>query len=318
MALAHKKREMNMTKHAIDVVKVIQQISKQLQSAYKDSILCQQYAWWILEAITKKTKTTLISQETIIIAPTQQKTIEEWLAKLINEKMPIQYLIGFVPFNSVKILVKPPILIPRPETEEWCLKLIKQLHTLENKKLTILDLCAGSGCIALALAKNFPQAIIYASDLSQEAITLIKQNIAHNKISNIIPLHSDLFTAIPLKMQFDLIVANPPYVSLSAWKQLDDSVASWEDPNALIAGDDGLTILRKIIKQAPIFIKPNNEMKEKSIPQLIMEIGDQQREDAITLLKNADYNNILVQKDLEQKDRTVSGRIDNVATSFTQ
>jgi len=300
-----------------DVIAATRQISKQLQTIYADPILCQQYAWWILEAITKKNKAELIAQKTIMLSPAQQKTINQWLDKLINEKMPIQYLIGFVPFNGVTILVEPPVLIPRPETEEWCLNLIKQLNLLENKQLTILDLCAGSGCIALALAKALPQATIYAGDLSQEAIDLIKRNIIHNKVSNITELHSDLFAAIPLGMSFDLIVSNPPYVSKDEWKELDPSVTIWEDPSALIANNDGLTVIKKIIKQAPSFIKSNSEMKQKNIPQLILEIGHQQGQAVIQLMKQMGYNNILVSKDLEQKDRTVSGRVDNVAHTTT-
>lgn len=308
---------MDFMKNPTDVIASTRQISKQLESIYQDPTLCQQYAWWVLEAITKKSKTELIAQETIMLSPEQQETIKQWVDKLINKKMPIQYLIGSVPFNGVKVLVEPPVLIPRPETEEWCLNLIKQLNLLENKQITILDLCAGSGCIALALAKKFPQVTIYASDLSQKAIALIKRNIIYNKISNITPLHSDLFAAIPLAMKFDLIVSNPPYVSLHEWKQLDESVTIWEDSSALIAGDDGLAIIEKIISQTPEFIKPNSEIKQKNIPQLIIEIGHQQGQAVMKLMEQAGYNNILIHKDLEQKDRTVSGRVDNVATTTT-
>jgi len=267
--------------------------------------------------LPKKNKTELIAQETIMLSPKQQNTVDQWVDKLVNEKMPIQYLIGSVPFNGVKILLEPPVLIPRPETEEWCLKLIKQLILLENKQITILDLCAGSGCIALALAKELPQATIYASDLSQQAVTLIKRNITHNKISNVTALHADLFVSIPLEMKFDLIVSNPPYVSLHEWKQLDESVTIWEDSSALIADHDGLAIIEKIIIQAPEFIKPNSEIKQKNIAQIMIEIGHQQGQVVIKLMEQAGYNNILVQKDLEQKDRTVSGRVDNVATTTT-
>jgi len=304
-------------KKTIDVIALTRQISKQLQSVYPDSILCQQYSWWILEAIVKKNKTQLISQEIIILNPEQQNTINQWIDKLVNEKIPIQYLIGSVPFNGVEILVEPPVLIPRPETEEWCLKLIKQLILLENKQITILDLCAGSGCISLALAKALPQATIYASDLSQQVIALIKRNVVHNKILNVTTLHSDLFVSIPLEIQFDLIVSNPPYISLHEWEQLDKSVTVWEDSSALIADHDGLAIIEKIIIQAPQFIKPNNEIRQKNIAQIIIEIGYQQGQAVIQLMEQAGYNNILVHKDLAQKDRMLSGRIDNVAITTT-
>jgi len=304
-------------KKTVDVIALTRQISKQLQSVYSDPTLCKQYAWWTLEAIIKKNKAQLISQGTIALSAEQQKIINQWVDKLVNEKMPIQYLIGSVPFNGVEILVESPVLIPRPETEEWCLKLTKQLILLENKDISILDLCAGSGCIALALAKELPEATIYASDLSQQAIALIKRNIAHNKILNVTVLHSDLFVLMPLGMRFDLIVSNPPYVSLREWKQLDKSVTVWEDSCALIADHDGLAIIEKIIIQAPQFIKPNREIRERNIAQVIIEIGDQQGQAVMQLMEKAGYNNILVHKDLEEKDRTVSGRIDNVATTTT-
>ncbi len=308
---------MDFMKKAIDVIVLIQQISKQLQLVYSDPTLCQQYAWWILEAIIKKNKAQLIAQEIIIFSPEEQNTINQWVDKLVNKKIPIQYLIGSVPFNAVEILVESPVLIPRPETEEWCLKLIKQLILLKNKRITILDLCAGSGCIALALAKELPQATIYASDLSQQAIALIKRNIAHNKILNVTTLHSDLFVSMPLDIQFDLIVSNPPYIALHEWEQLDKSVTVWEDPSALIADHDGLAIIEKIIIQAPQFIKPNSEIRERNIAQIIIEIGHQQGQAVVQLMEKSGYNNILVHKDLEQKDRTVSGRMDNVATTTT-
>jgi len=304
-------------KKTIDLIVLTRQISKQLQSVYSDPTLCQQYAWWTLEAIIKKNRAQLIAQKIIMLSQEEQNSIKQWVDKLVNEKIPIQYLIGLVPFNGVKILVESPVLIPRPETEEWCLRLIKQLILLENKDITILDLCAGSGCIALALAKELPQATIYASDLSQQAIALIKRNIVHNKVLNVTALHSDLFVSIPLGMQFDLIVSNPPYISLHEWKQLDRSVTMWEDSSALIADHDGLAIIEKIIIQAPQFIKPNSEIRQKNIAQIIVEIGHQQGQAVIQLMKRAGYNNILVHKDLEEKDRTVSGRIDNVATTIT-
>ena len=308
---------MDFMKKAIDVIVLIQQISKQLQLVYSDPTLCQQYAWWILEAIIKKNKAQLIAQEIIIFSPEEQNTINQWVDKLVNKKIPIQYLIGSVPFNAVEILVESPVLIPRPETEEWCLKLIKQLILLENKQIIILDLCTGSGCIALALAKELPQATIYASDLSQQAIALIKRNIVHNKTLNVIALHSDLFASISLKIQFDIIVSNPPYIALHEWEQLDKSVTVWEDPRALIADHDGLAIIEKIIIQTPQFIKPNSEIRERNIAQIIIEIGDQQGQAVVQLMEKSGYNNILVHKDLEQKDRTVSGRMDNVATTTT-
>jgi len=91
-------------KKTIDVIVLTRQISKQLQLVYADHTLCQQYAWWILEAIIKKNKAKLIAQKTIMLSSEQQNTINQWIDKLINEKIPIQYLICSMPFNGVEIL----------------------------------------------------------------------------------------------------------------------------------------------------------------------------------------------------------------------
>lgn len=303
--------------NTIDVTILIKEIYNQLHEAYEDPILSQQYAWWILESITKKNKTQLIAQETIMLSPVQQEEIKQWLNKLVIKHMPIQYLIGSVPFNDIEILIQPPILIPRPETEEWCLTLIDQFKQLENQKITILDLATGSGCIALALAKHLPQAQIYASDISKEALDLAQQNAEHNKLSNVMFIHSDLFISMPHGMQFDIIVSNPPYIAPEEWNQLEPSVTKWEDPQALIAQEHGFAIIKQIITTSPTFVKPNEKMKQQYIPQVVIEIGHKQGEQAISLMKTVGYNAIMVHKDLAGKDRSVSGRVDHVATTAT-
>jgi release factor glutamine methyltransferase len=132
---------------------------------------------------------------------------------------------------------------------------------------------------------------------------------------NITLLKSDLFMSIPQGTRFDIIVSNPPYIAPSEFDDLDMTVTQWEDHNALIAADDGLAIIKQIIVQAPRFIQTNTEMKQKNIPQLVIEIGYAQGTAVKELMNIAHYNDVLVHKDLEGKDRFVTGRIDNVANS---
>lgn len=289
------------------VITFIKEIEQSLQTIYPDATLCRQYAWWIIEAITQKKKADLISQNTLTLREHERTKIEQWLKKIIHEHMPLQYLLGFVPFNDVEILVEPPILIPRPETEEWCLKVIQQLKQLKNQRITILDLCAGSGCIALALAKAFPRTTVYASDISEHAIKLIRKNIRHNALSNVIPIKSDLFKNLPTCTTFDLIVSNPPYITPDEWKHLDESVTQWEDKHALVADDHGLELIKKIIDQAPYFLKFNQELQEKRIANLVLEIGYKQADAVTQLMKQAHYTNIKIDKDLEGKNRVAYG-----------
>jgi release factor glutamine methyltransferase len=293
----------------------INDIRQKLATVYDDDTLCQQYAWWILQAICEKTKTELIIQETLQLSHEQQQKIDRWLHLLITEKMPLQYVLGFVPFADLEILVEPPTLIPRPETEEWCLYIVEHLLTLDNKKIKILDIATGSGCLALAFADYLPQARIVATDISDAALELTEKNIEHNKIKNVTCIKSDLFESIPRGMLFDLIVSNPPYITENEFKNLDETVSQWEDYGALVAADGGLAFIKKIIEFAPQFIQTNDEMKDKNIPQMVIEIGYAQGAAVKELMDAAGYSDILVHKDLEGKDRFVTGRVNHVANS---
>ena len=288
----------------------INDIRHKLSVVYEDDTLCQQYAWWILQAICEKTKTELIIQETVMLTLEQQHALDRWMEYLIEDKMPLQYVLGFVPFADLEILVEPPTLIPRPETEEWSLYIIEHLLLLDNKKLKILDIATGSGCIALAFAHYLPQAMIVATDIADSALALTEKNSEHNKIRNVTIIQSDLFESIPSGMKFDLILCNPPYITASEFTHLDETVTRWEDHNALVASDNGLAIIKKIIAQAAQFIQTNDEMKRKNIPQIVIEIGYAQGAAVHELMQTAGYTDILVHKDLEGKDRFITARID--------
>lgn len=319
-------------------------IDAQLKTIYADPILCRQYSWWLLEAVTQIKKPQLLTQEIISLTPKQQKALVESVDKLVHEQMPLQYVLGSVPFNDLEIFVEPPILIPRPETEEWCINLMHQLQKLRNKKIIILDLCSGSGCIAIALAKRFTQATVIGADINPRAVMLGKKNAQHNKVRNVEFLQSDLFSSFDTlpyslklgrtlqdnsgpnrslrdwdkllkgkRQQFDLIVANPPYIAPKDWKSLEPSVKNWEDKKALIAADNGLAIIKKIIDQSYAYLKDNIEFLKKQIPQLVLEIDYYQAHSVTEYMKQAGFENIQVHKDLEKKDRVVSGSKSYVA-----
>jgi release factor glutamine methyltransferase len=298
-----------------DVTYYINYIRTKLAAAYDDPTLCQQYAWWMLQSVCDKTRTELIIQDTLMLSTEQKQQIDRWIMHLVDEHMPIQYLLGSVPFADLDILVEPPTLIPRPETEEWCLHIIEHLTLLDNATIKILDIATGSGCIAIALAYHLPRARIVATDTADTALELTEKNIEHNLIRNVTTLKSDLFASIPCGERFDMIVSNPPYIAPSEFDTLEKTVTQWEDHGALIAQDNGLAIIKQIIVQAPSFIHTNNEMKQKDIPQLVIEIGYAQGTAVKELMRAAHYNDVLVHKDLEGKDRFVTGRIDNVANS---
>ncbi len=283
---------------------LIQEIKKKLRPV--PDLDNEQKIWWILEEVTQKNQSELI-QKNFLLTSEQLERINFIIDKHVNEHMPLQYLFGYVPFLENKIFVNPPVLIPRAETEEWCANLIKELTSLKNKKIRILDIGTGSGCIAISLAKKIPSAEIFAVDISDCAIELTKKNILENKINNIKLIKSDLFEELKNE-KFDLIVSNPPYIPDELFEQLDLSVKKWEDPRALIAQDKGLKIIKKIIEQSEHFLKANKEFFENNLSQLILEIDCSQAEEVSDFLKLNNFFNIEINEDLQQKDRVIRAR----------
>jgi release factor glutamine methyltransferase len=299
------------------VPELINTIERQLLPKFHDATLCTQYAWWLLEYVTHKPELSLIGQSNFRWSEQDQKKLDDALAQLITHDMPLSYLLGSIPFCGLDIISKPPVLIPRPETEEWCANLIDQLQPLRDESLWILDLCTGSGCIALTLADALPKAKVYGTDISDIALALANENKSHNHIANVQFLRSDCFDQIPKEFKFDLIVGNPPYIPESQWQALENSVRNWEDKNALIAPDNGLALIKRIIDEAPLYIKPNELMKKRDIPQLVLEIDSTQANAVADYLALRQYNEVTIKKDLENKDRVATGRIDDVAICQT-
>ena len=289
------------------IITLVQSIAQQLKPIYKNTEEQQQTAWWLLQNITGKTKSTLIAQNEISLADEQTKQLNDWISQHVNDLKPLQYILGSVPFLSLEILVKPPTLIPRPETEEWCVNLITTLQKLKNRKINILDLCTGSGCIALALAQALPQATVVGTDISEQALSLAGKNAAHNHLKNVTFVKSDIYNTLPKKTTFDVIVSNPPYITDEEWAEISPSVSAWEDKKALHAPDEGLAIIKSIINGAQGYLHSNPEIASMDIPQLIIEIGYRQADSVKKLMQEAGFKNVQVTKDLAGKDRIVSG-----------
>ena len=264
----------------------------------------EQDAWYLLQKITGKTKSKLLIQKTINLTPTQKKTLTKWLKQITIDNKPIQYILETVPFCNITIKVKKPILIPRPETEYLCDLLIKKLNKVKNKKLRILDLCSGTGCIGLSIAKEFKNFHITCTDINPKAINLIKKNAELNNIKNVTIKKSDLYEELS-GQNFDLIISNPPYITEKEWEKLDKNIILWEDKNALVSDKQGLYLIEKIIKKAPFFLKRNNLLIKYKIPQLIIEIGEKQGKKALKIINFEKNVKGLIEKDIQQKDRWI-------------
>jgi release factor glutamine methyltransferase len=225
---------------------------------------------------------------------------ERVLAELKKEK-PIQYILGETEFYSLPFLVNENTLIPRPETEElveWILKSTK--YELQSTKLRILDVGTGSGCIAISLAKNLPNAQVFAIDVSEKAMLIAKKNAEINNVK-INFIHADIlkidsFDQLPT--QFDIIVSNPPYVRNLEKSEIKPNVLEYEPHLALFVEDtDALLFFRKIAE----FAKKNLSEKGK----LFFEINQYLGRETIELLERLGFKNIELRKDIYGNDRMI-------------
>jgi len=257
--------------------------------------LSKQEAIWLLEHISQKQ---LTFSSDLNLTQEQIDKLNEYIDQIIQSHKPLSYIIGWVPFLDLKISVKPPILIPRPETEEWVADLIQKLSPYKGKISRILEIGTGSGCIGISLAKNFPLAQIWATDINPQALDLARHNANINEIKNINFLESNLFQTFN-NQKFDLIISNPPYIPQNADLKMSLSVTKWEDSGALFAGDLGIDILEKIIQQAPEYLTNQPELPF----QLVLEIDVTQNEIIEQISKNSNLECAL-QKDLFGNWRT--------------
>jgi release factor glutamine methyltransferase len=294
----------------LNVLQTALNISDQLELHYEDIHISQQVAWWLFQAATNKSKSELIATEYIELTDPEIMYIEEAVNEITLFGKPIQYILGSLPFGPITILCKPPVLVPRPETEEWVYYLIGQLNRLPHQELTILDIGTGSGCIALALAKAFPQCTVYGSDIFRSALFLAQESAELNDITNVRFLQSNLFHKIPKDLKFDLIVSNPPYLTEYEWGFIDYDIRDWEDRRALVTKMDGLSFLNRIAKRSHSFLKANPMLKKYGINQVYIEMGHTHGSRALKIFEKARYTNIQFFKDLYKKKRVISGRLD--------
>lgn len=288
---------------------LIHDIAEQFKHIYHSEVERHQIAWWLLQALTGVSRTQLIAQQEITLSEERKNTLQKMIHEHAYDLKPLQYMIRTVPFGNLTLEVEPPVLIPRPETEEWCYALIDQLQVCKKEELFILDLCTGSGCIALALAHALPKARVVGTDISEKAITLAQINAQLNKVHNASFVLSDLYKNLSSVYRFDLIVTNPPYISQREWQNLSPMVKKWEDKEALVANDDGLLIIKKIIDEAPAWLQRNTVFQKHKLPQLVIEIGYTQGPVVKKYMQEHSFCDVVIHQDLSGKDRIVVGRL---------
>ena len=225
---------------------------------------------------------------------------------LLNQQIPIQYILGQTEFYGLPFKVNEHTLIPRPETEElveWILK-----HVSVDNQISILDIGTGSGCIAISLAKHLPNAKVYALDISTDALAIAKENAELNKVkinfveADILTYQNDkqTFSEVLNTQKFDIIVSNPPYVREEEKELMNPNVLDNEPHLAIFVNDENPLLFYEAIIQFAV-----KNLIEKGA--LLFEINEYMGNDMIQLLNNNNFSNIELKQDIFKKDRMIKG-----------
>ena len=215
---------------------------------------------------------------------------------------PVAYITGSWEFYGVPLEITPDVLIPRPDSEMLVEAGIR-LFAGRNGSPRILDLCAGSGCIGVALAVRMPGAKVILVDNDRKALSVCRKNVQKNRLdTRVMCIEADAAQKPPMLMgKFDLLVCNAPYVPTAEIETLDASVKDYEPYHALDGGRDGLDIIRPVISLWKSVLKDSGT--------IMLEIGEGQSETVQRLLKKAGFTHVMALKDPGGTERVVMGRL---------
>ncbi len=255
----------------------------------------------IIKYITGYTNREILERYSDTLTPVQ----ENKLTAILNQRRihyPLQYILGKWDFMGLPFKVGPGVLIPRPDTEtlvEKALELIK-----DKKEPKVLDLCCGSGCIAISIAKERPDAKVYAVEKYSVALKYAKENAILNDTKNVTFIEGDVLEGVASSEKYDLILSNPPYLDTEEMKKLPVEV-TYEPETALIGGEDGMLFYREIIKNY------KGSLNEGGI--MAFEIGATSRQKELPdMMKKADFKNVQTATDIENRERVVFGTVKNI------
>jgi release factor glutamine methyltransferase len=290
----------NTQKNGMKIKQYRTQFIKEL-SAFYDAYEAESFFYLILEDKHQLRQIDLALNHELTFSESDFVIWDSLLAQLKKE-VPIQYLLGKTNFYGLDFEVNENVLIPRPETEELVEWIINENAAgNKSKKIKILDIGTGSGCIAISLAKNLPNAEVYGFDVSKKAIETAKRNAINNKV-DVTFLFQDVLALEELRCNFDIIVSNPPYVRNLEKVEIKKNVLDYEPHLALFVDDnDALIFYRKIAELAKKNFSENG--------QLYFEINQYLGQETRDLLENMDFKNIELRKDIYDNDRMISCKV---------
>ncbi|CAG8645898.1 6548_t:CDS:2 [Dentiscutata heterogama] len=328
----------------------MQSLLHRLLTKTNDLSQAQQELKWLTIYVLQQTKnpilykvkdSTISTNEIIKNLNNNEKIIlSKYVSERVEKSKPLQYILGTQPFCDLEIITKPPVLIPRWETEEWTSRLIALLKPLlsinailtsQKSSFKIVDICTGSGCIALSLSSALPQnsCYIHGVDISNDALSLANLNLSIMSSCKKLHNHVEFFHFDIMKTTdeqicefmsksngYDLVVSNPPYISPDEYLTLDEDVRLWEDKLALVADENGTIFHSRIAYlTAKYLLKKNsqfNKVWESKVPQLVMEVGgNHQISMIVEELKKYNFKSIDIWKDSANKDRCIVANLHN-------
>jgi release factor glutamine methyltransferase len=259
----------------------------------------ESFFYLILEEKQKLKRIDLALQPDLVFSE-DETAIWNSILEQLKLEIPIQYLLGKTSFYGLDFEVNENVLIPRPETEElvdWILEKQKAKDKRQNQK--ILDIGTGSGCIAISLAKNLPNAQVFAIDVSENALATAQKNAILNEV-NVTFIQQNILETLDLGHEFDIIVSNPPYVRNLEKEEIKKNVLDNEPHLALFVEDN----------DALIFYKKITELAQKNLSisgQLYFEINQYLGKEMVDLLEVMGFKDVELRKDIYGNDRMTKG-----------
>ncbi len=282
----------------ITVIEAITLAKKELTMAGTEEAGIE--AQWIVSEVLGVKRFELFLNPLRSLDDAEQKKLDEIL-KRRKAREPLAYITGFTDFRGSIIKVTKAVLIPRPETELLVDEALSILNNGEGPK-TVLEPCTGSGCISVAIAREFADVSITAIDISPEALNVARGNASRNKVAEKIRfLQGDLLRPLKKDQSYDLIVANPPYIPDPDMKGLAPEISLYEPAIALLGGPHGLDYIKRLIRGAADMLKPGGD--------ILLEVGMGQAQETKSLAEGTGlYEKIQIKKDLSGVERMFSAQ----------
>lgn len=281
------------------IKKIAESVKKELAAAGIDT--AQRESRFLVEGICRLSRGRMFLHSDMILTDAEREQVALAVKKRL-EGWPLQYLIGEWDFYGYPIYVGEGVLIPRPETELLVRDALRALSALNKKSPAVADLCSGSGCIAIAIAREYADARVTAVEKYDDAYGYLERNIERNEASNVLPVKDDVLGPLAgsLEGMFDVIVCNPPYIRTEDLATLQKEV-QFEPVEALDGKEDGLYFYREITKLWKPCLAPGGTM--------LFEIGFDQGESVSQILRENGFSWVEVRRDYNELDRIVCATI---------